>query len=259
MCRLCFVPGSYLTGNSQPGTYDDPTRSKGVSMKLHGEFASPFVGRVVLFARLKGLMLVPTLATNYLEGGTRTAAFLAMNPVGRMPVLETDTGAIPESDVICEYLEDACPGKGLPGHAHARAKARLLSRLHDLYLIPHVLALHHFSPHTRFYDPSKHDPVAIEKIKTDIITAFGYIEKLMVADPYAAGAAPSLADCALLPTFSMLRRTLLPEFSIDDPTAGQGKLGRWWKTMAADPLIARFRAEYDQAFDAFLRSIAPTK
>ena len=77
-------------------------------MKLYGSLASPYVGRVVLFARLKGLALEPQMP----EGGIKSAEYLAKNPMGKMPVLELDGVAIPESEVICELLEDLHPGTG---------------------------------------------------------------------------------------------------------------------------------------------------
>ncbi len=37
-------------------------------------------------------------------------AYLKVNPIGRVPTLVLDDGrALPESEVICEYLEDAYP------------------------------------------------------------------------------------------------------------------------------------------------------
>lgn len=46
----------------------------------------------------------------------RRDAFLAMNPAGTVPVLEEDGGmVVPDSGVICEYLEDAYPDTPLLG------------------------------------------------------------------------------------------------------------------------------------------------
>ena len=46
----------------------------------------------------------------------RRDAFLAMNPAGTVPVLEEDDGiTVPDSGVICEYLEDAYPDTPLLG------------------------------------------------------------------------------------------------------------------------------------------------
>ena len=46
----------------------------------------------------------------------RRAAYLAMNPAATVPTLEEDNGlAIPDSGVICEYLEEAYPDTSLLG------------------------------------------------------------------------------------------------------------------------------------------------
>jgi glutathione S-transferase len=44
---------------------------------------------------------------------------------------------IPESEVICEYIEDAYPDcPGLPTDARDRATSRLVARITDLYISP---------------------------------------------------------------------------------------------------------------------------
>jgi glutathione S-transferase len=216
-------------------------------MKLYGGLASPYVARVVLFARLKGLALVPEMPA----GGIKTPEYLARNPMGKMPVLEVDGTAIPESEVICEYLEDLHPGTGgLPGTAAERARARLISRIHDVYLSSAVTTLF------RNLNPAKRDEAAVASAKASAETGFGYLEHFVAASPYAAGSQPSLADCALLPSIMILRKTAFPAYGLADPTAGSGALGRWWSACEADATIAPFIKEYSVAVDAFLKMLA---
>jgi glutathione S-transferase len=216
-------------------------------MRLHGGLASNYVARVVLFARLKGLTLVPEMPA----GGIKTPDYLARNPMGKMPVLEVDGTAIPESEVICEFLEDLHPGTGgLPGTPAERARARLVARIHDVYLSPAVSTLF------RNLNPSKRDEAAVAGAKSAAATGFGYLEHFVVAAPFAAGSRLSLADCALLPTFVLLRKTAFPAFGLDDPTAGTGVLGRWFAACEADPLSGAFMQEYSVAVDAFLKMLA---
>lgn len=217
-------------------------------MKLHGEYASPFVARVVMFARLKGVDLA---ATALPEGGTKNAAFLAMNPIGRMPVLEAGGRLLPESEVICDYLEDTLPGRaGFPADANSRATSRLVSRLHDLYVIPPLLTMFLNA------DPAQRNQAAVEEAKQKLAAAYGYVEHFMSADPYAAGAAPSLADCTLLPSFEFMRRTLFRDFGFPDPTQGEGKLASWWRIVAEGPVTGPLLTEYAAAVDVFLASRA---
>ena len=215
-------------------------------MKLYGALASPYVGRVVLYSRLKGLNLVPVMP----EGGIKSGAFLALNPLGRMPVLETADGAIPESDVICEYLEDTHPGRGsLPTDARGRAAARLLSRIHDLYLMPQATVLF------RNMNPAHRDAAAVEAASEGLANGYRYLEHFLAADPYATGAHATLADCTLIPSFEFLARTVFPVLGVADPRQG-GKFARWWQTVQAGPVTGPFVVEFGPAVDAFLKSLA---
>ena len=101
-------------------------------MKLYGAIASPYVTRVLLFAKLKGV----ELPIEGVPGGTtRGPEYLKLNPIGKMPALDVSGQIIPESSIICDYLEDAYPKKsGLGADAAQRARSRLIARIVDLYL-----------------------------------------------------------------------------------------------------------------------------
>lgn len=216
-------------------------------MKLYGSLASPYVARVVLFARLKGITLEPQMP----EGGIKSADYLAKNPMGKMPVLEVSGMALPESEVICEFLEDLHPGTGgLPGNPVERAHARLVSRVHDVYVAPSVSTLF------RNFNPATRDAHAVAHARQSLETGIGYLEHFVKAARFAAGSAPTLADCTLLPAFLILRKTAVPAFGLTDPTAGTGKLGRWWSTVERDSTTGRFLEEYSAAVDAFLKMLA---
>ena len=216
-------------------------------MKLYGSLASPYVARVVLFARLKGIDLAPQVP----EGGIKSPEYLAKNPMGRMPTLEVDGLVLPESEVICEYLEDIYPGSGgLPSSPADRARARLISRIQDLYVGPSATTF------IRNLNPAKRDEAAVIAARATIEAGFGYLEHFVTASPYAAGPELTLADCALLPGFVMMRKTVFPLFGVRDPAGGPGKLGRWWSAVSTDPVTAPFIQEYSAAVDAFMKMFA---
>lgn len=74
-------------------------------MKLYNSNLSPYTARVRLLINVKKLNI--ELAD---PPGFRTEAFRTINPIGKIPALELDDGAVlPESEVICEYLEDMYP------------------------------------------------------------------------------------------------------------------------------------------------------
>src|SRR5580698_10705279 len=58
----------------------------------------------------------------------RRPEYLELNPAGTVPTLVEDNGlAIPDSNVICEYIEEAYPDTPLLGHTLAeRVEARRL-------------------------------------------------------------------------------------------------------------------------------------
>jgi glutathione S-transferase len=215
-------------------------------MQLYGALASPYVARVVLFGRLQGLELDPTMP----EGGLKSTAYLARNPMGKMPMLEVDGASIAESEVICELLEDLHPGRGgLPGTPLDRARARTISRVYDIYVSPQVSVLF------RSMNPATRDAATVATAKDAYAEALGFLGHYVAAAPFAAGAALSLADCTLLPSVTIIRKTIVPALGALDPTTGGGTLGRWWSTMQRDPLTSAFLARYEPAVDAFLQSL----
>jgi glutathione S-transferase len=216
-------------------------------MKLYGALASPYVARVALFARLKGLALEPQMP----EGGLKSTAYLAKNPMGKMPALEVDGELVPESEVICEYLEDLYPGTGgLAGSPADRARARLISRVHDVYVS------HHLGVLFRNLNPAKRDATAVAAAQAEFAKGFAYLEHFVAATPFAAGPQLSLADCTLLPSLLIMRKTVIPAFGLADPTSGEGKLGRWWAAISTHAVTGPFLTECSAAQDAFLRMLA---
>jgi glutathione S-transferase len=71
-------------------------------IKIHGLILSPFVRKVMAVAKLKKL---PYKNVKVFPG-TKTADFLSMSPLGKIPALEDGTLRISDSAVICEYLEE---------------------------------------------------------------------------------------------------------------------------------------------------------
>ena len=74
--------------------------------------------------------------------------FLAINPKAVVPVLSHDGQIVPESTVICEYLEDAFPEYPIyPSGPLERARARLWSKAVDEELHPACSAITYVVSH----------------------------------------------------------------------------------------------------------------
>jgi len=90
-------------------------------MKIFYSATSPFVRKCLVCAHELGLFerleLIPATA----HPVNRDAGLVAVNPLGKVPVLVTSEGAVLyDSGVICEYLNSVGDGRLLPAQGAAR-------------------------------------------------------------------------------------------------------------------------------------------
>jgi glutathione S-transferase len=214
-------------------------------MKLYGALASPYVARVLLFAQLKGV----DLPQAEIPGGTTTSPdYRALTPIGKMPALDVDGKCIPESETICEYLEDAFPEKsGLPADAFGRAQSRTISRIVDLYMSPISGAL------ARQINPEKRDAAVVASNVEAMTKVWTYLEHFMGEGPFAVGNEPTLGDCALGPHMAMFKVLIFDNFAeIPDPTTQGGRLQTWWDAMQGHDTCKPLLDDYSVAFDKMM-------
>lgn len=208
-----------------------------MGLKLYQVDLSPFATRVRILARAKNLKLecVPP------PGGLKSEDFLMLNPLGRIPCLEHEGKNIPESETICEYLEDCFPTPTLrPVDPQARARARLLSRMGDLYLAPPFAKL--FS----HFDPATRDENVVQQAFFDMETVIGTMTNYIEGPDYAVGGRLSLADCTLIPLFFLLDAALSSTFGRRSPLRGSMHL--YFRNAQEDPHIGRSIEEMRVAF-----------
>ena len=108
-------------------------------MKLYTGDLSPYSAKVRMQIYAMGVEddFEFTLPTKFLQGRMNE-----VSPIGRIPVLETDHGLIPESEVIAEYIDELYPEKALLGNTPAeRAEVRLVTRIADIYLMNNIFML----------------------------------------------------------------------------------------------------------------------
>ncbi|TAM12639.1 MAG: glutathione S-transferase family protein [Nevskiaceae bacterium] len=99
-------------------------------LRLHGHAVSNYFDAVhaALIEKKVDFELVGTRASG-------SAEFLAMNPMGKIPVLETPSGYIAETVAILEYLEDTIPVPALyPRDAFQRARTRQIMNVVQCYI-----------------------------------------------------------------------------------------------------------------------------
>jgi glutathione S-transferase len=217
-------------------------------MKLYNFDASPYASRVRLAIKAKGLRGIEIITP---EGGPRSPAYLAINPIGKVPALVLADGTvIVESQVIVEYLEETHPEpRLLPSTPEARARMRILVRIADLYLGP---------AGGRVFgqlDPAKRDAAAVDGIVRDLRKGLSDLEHFLTGDRFAAAGILTQADCALVPMIFYVDLGL-PLLGIEGEIARHPKLAAWWERIRTEPIVAELLGELQAGYERMMAARA---
>jgi len=198
-------------------------------MKVFGAAQSPFVRKVLVVLEEKGL---------YYELEPPAPA---LHPMGKMPVLQDAGQVIPDSSVICAYLEKKHPAPALyPEAAGEFAQALFLEEYADTHMSDDMgaIVLESLIKPTLLGQPTDHDRLAA-------LRAAVAARWTGAARSAAGSQVPSVLDYleSVLPPD---RDTVLPRFSIADVALGVhfGWLPFTGLTLDAErwPRTARFHA-----------------
>ncbi len=208
-------------------------------MKLHSRPLSPYSARVRVALYHKGVdfeHVVPEM------GWGKDPTFLALNPLGRVPVLVTDDGtALVESGPIVEYLEEAHPVPAmLPRGAAQRAKIRAFTQI-----VEHDVMANMMTVFGQVY--TKQDHTAAMGRLTE---GLRHAERMLEETPEI-----TIADAILVPVrfnLDSLQRfagvpTLLEPFP---------KIVAYRKKIDAAPALARVWRELEEGLVAFMAWLA---
>jgi glutathione S-transferase len=208
-------------------------------MKLLSSVPSPFAGRVRLAIYAKSLPVEIAPADMWLPEGGKAAAYLAINPMGKIPSLVLDDGTvIPESDTIVEFLADAFPEARLrPSDPRDAAVARLLARIVDLYVVPPGSLL------IGQLDPARRHAAAVDRAVADLDRGLGWLDARLGEGAYAVGDVVTSADCAMVPHLMFFAAGLGRSLSGRDLIAAHPRLAAYWARMQAEPVAAGLLAE----------------
>jgi maleylacetoacetate isomerase len=169
-------------------------------MKLYGYFRSSAAFRVRIALNLKGLVYESAFI-HLRRGDQREAGFLAVNPQGLVPALETDGHTLIQSLAIIEYLDETYPEPSLlPRNPAGRARVRGLAEIVACDIHP----LNNLRVLSYLHGPLGQNQQAIESWYNHWIdSGFRALEPLLADDPrtgdFCHGNAPGLADIALVP------------------------------------------------------------
>lgn len=179
-------------------------------LKLCGFALSNYYNKVKLALLEKGVEFEEELVW-----ADRSPALLEKSPLGKVPYLETERGALCESQALLEYIEAAYPDKPLyPSDPFAAAKVRELIIFMELHL---ELIARELYPAAFFGgEVSEEVKTRTKKLLTRNAKAFAKLAKF---SPYIAGDEFTAADCAAvmhLPLVSMATKTVFGEDVLAD-------------------------------------------
>ena len=178
-------------------------------MILHGYWRSGTSYRTRIALNLKGLAYEQA-GIDLRTGAQKSDAFLALNPQGLVPALEADGAVLTQSPAILEWLEETHPAPPLlPTSAVARAQVRAMAALVACDIHP----LNNLRVLKALRETFDADQDAVDAWAGRWITAgFEALEALIErhGDGWCFGAAPTLADCCLIPQVYSARRFNTP-------------------------------------------------
>ena len=192
----------------------------------------PYVQRAAIVLEERGALYERT----YIDLSAKPEWFLAISPLGKVPVLRVSNGAretiLFESSVICEYLEETLPGAPLhPVDPLERARHRAWmefgsSILTDVYGLE-----------------TTRDADVFEVKRASIAAKFERVEPELSEGPFFGGAHFSIVDAVFAPVFRY--------FEVFDTYADLGvfaatpKVHAWRGALASRPSVMRAVAGFD--------------
>ena len=162
--------------------------------------------RIALLEKGVDFQLDPTCKPSQKE------EFLARTPLGKIPFLEVDGQHLVESQVICEYLEEAYPQKPLyPRDPLARARVRELVAIMELHMESVARRLYA----SLYFGAGPASAELKQSVQADLAKGVRAFRMRARFDPYVAGPELTLADCAAFVHLPLVSLTSKLAFGVD--------------------------------------------
>lgn len=185
--------------------------------------------RVRIFLAEKGIE-VPTVDIDMMQGENKTPEFLAMNPMGTLPVLALDDGTIlTESIAICRYFEALNPEPPLFGKTPLEAaQVEMWNRRMELEIMAPITAA--FRHGNEFWkDRLRQVPEYAEVARGQATERMVWLDDHLEGREFIATGDYTVADITLQCALLLGRNTGTP---MPEDAAN---LARWWAAVAARP------------------------
>lgn len=205
-------------------------------MKLHTSVRAPNPRRVDMFLIEKGIAGLERVVYDLNRHEHRSAAFVALNPLARVPVLELDDGRyLAESRAICSYLEALHPEPNLMGRDPVeRAFIEMADRQVELGLLaPIANCVRHTHPGLAVLEQPQFPDFGASQGER-MLEAARIFDGLLSRREWMAGDRFTIAD---ITAFCGLEFGKLVKFRPAD--AGMPHLAAWRERVAARPSAAR--------------------
>ena len=205
-----------------------------------GAEISPYSQRVVKLLEYKGI----DFTFEHPPGGFESNEFGVITPIRKLPVLIFDDVKLPESQIICDYLESMHPEPSLtPSDPLAAAKSRLICRIVDLYIMNQMLPLfNNMSRKTRKQDVVDH---CLANVQLGIKGLGHWVEP----EKYAAGGVLSMTEFAA-PTVLFYLKKYMPFFGIEDPFADYPDLASYYEKCQDIPIVKKAVTEVKEGLES---------
>jgi glutathione S-transferase len=156
------------------------------------------------------------------------AAYAALWPTAKIPLLVDGERVVPETAIQMEYLNRRMVGDLLPADFEAQLQVRLWDRLFDSYVM---------DPMQRYIAQMLRPEAERDaKVQADAVnllgTAYDMIESRMGDHAWAAAVGFSMADCTAAPS-------LFYAATIRPFPAGHARLGAYFERLMARPSVAK--------------------
>lgn len=205
---------------------------------------SPFSARCRMVIYAKGL----DVAIKDMPGSLSPEEFIKLTPMHKVPTLTIGNAVIPESQVICEFLEREHPEPALTSSDNlVQAQIELACRICDLYVMAPLGQL--FGQ----INPQSRDDARVEALVEDLKKGLSWLEFYLGDGPYAIGDKLTLADCTLVPTLFFVQQ-LGPMLGHDNLLCESAKVSSYCKAMEADENAQRVVGEMATALKKWQQS-----